>query len=137
MNRVTLLFSRAGLLAAGLAAQACADGAQEVPVPGTAVVSLSSANADGAILLRVTGPGFTGTPVSAGSSTKLYWRQVSEEEIMVALFGTISAGALFQVAIPDVGAAAQYAGTILDVADRADDQRTELGGYGVEVGVAR
>lgn len=125
----------AALAAAGWVLQGCGDG-QDVGVPGTAVVSLASTATDGAILVRVTGPGFVGAPVTAGSSTRLYWRQVSEDEIVVALFGTISGAALFQVEIPDTRAATRYAGTVLDVADRSDAQRTDLGGYTITVAVA-
>jgi hypothetical protein len=134
MKGAQLILS-AGLLGAGLALVACSESGPEIPVEGTAVVSLTSNATDGAILLRVTGPGFE-TPQAAGSGSVLHWRQVSESEIVVAVFGAIGNGALFRVAIPDVRKVGQYVGSVLQVADRNDDLRSELSGYRLDVRVA-
>jgi hypothetical protein len=124
----------AGLLGAGLALQACSDNGPVV-TQGTAVVSLSTTATDGAILVRVMGPGFA-TPRPGGSGTVVHWRQVSETEIVVAVFGAISSGALFAVEIPDTRRVGEYVGTVLQVADRNDDLRPTLSGYSLDVRVA-
>lgn len=120
------------LAAAGLLA--CSDSPGE-PVAGLAVVSLVSPGTDGAILVRVTGPGFE-TPQVAGSGTALYWRQVSESEIVVAVFGAIGSGALFRVGIPNQRMTGQYQAAVLQAADRNDAERTDLAGYSVTLAVA-
>jgi hypothetical protein len=122
------------LTLAAAALLACSDGPGE-PVAGVVVASLTSPSTDGAILLRVTGPGFE-PPQVAGSGTALYWRQVSESEIVVAVFGAISAGALFRVEVPHHGRIGQYHATVLQVADRNDEERSDLAGYSVTLAVA-
>ena len=130
-GRLTL---RAGLLVAAAAMLGCGDSPGEVTA-GLAVVSLASPFTDGAILVRLTGPGF-GTPQVAGSGAVVHWRQVSETEIVVAVFGAVSTGTLFRVEVPNLRKIERYQATVLQVADRNDAERSDRSAHVVQVATA-
>ena len=118
------------VLAAG-----CGDGT-DPPQPGLATVSLTTPNSDdGAVLVRVTGQGLSSAQASS-SSYLVYWRLVSETELHVAVFGSVSAGPMFTVQVSDVRQLSAYTGTVEQVADRNDALRSSLSGYGVTVSSA-
>jgi len=123
-------------LALVAATAACRDATGPGRTPGTAVISLRSSTADGAVLVRVTGPGFA-TPQAIASGDVLYWRQNSATEIVVAVFGVIAAGPTFRVDVPDAGRIGEYQATVVQVADRFDAERTDLTGYGASLAVAQ
>lgn len=114
--------------ALALVVGACGDNGVEVPVPGTLTVALTSTATDGAILLTLTGPDLP-QPQRANPSFKLYWRLVSSSEMRVMVFGTLSDGPLFTLAVSDVKYTTGYKGTVLQVADRSDALRSDLSGY--------
>ena len=127
----------AGVLAMLAAMPGCRDAGGPEPItPGTAVVSLASAATDGAILMRVTGPGFS-TPQAVSSDAVLYWRQNSESEIVVAVFGAVTNGPVFRVDVPDTRNIGRYQATVLQVADRSSTERTDLTSYGAHVTAAQ
>ena len=108
------------------------------PGPATATVTLTSAVTEGAILLRVTGPPrvtgplFEGAPLAARRDLLLYSRQVSESELVVAVFGSVTSGPLFQVDIPDGRLVGGYTATIVQVAD-PENELQDVSGYSVAV----
>ncbi len=119
-----------------LMAGACGGGVTSPAAPATATATLSSTATDGAILLRVTGPGFDNAPVAANEGLLLYSRQVSESEWMVAVFGNVADGALFTVGVPDGRKISSYAASVVQVADRGNDLRIALAGYSVVLTVS-
>lgn len=127
MTRTPFLVLTVCSLAAAIGMGACGDGPSG-PTPGTATVSLTSPATDGGMLLTLTGSGLT-EPKAANPSFTVYWRLVSATELRVAVFGAITAGPLFTVDVLDVSSVGAYQGTVLQVADRSDQLRTDLSAY--------
>ena len=118
-----------GLLLAGLAACGGDGGtADPVPEPGTLVVSLTTPNADdAAILLRITGPGIT--QVAAANAGQYMKVLLEGDDLTAVLVGDLASGALIRFHVPDVGAVASYASSVLQVANETNALRGSTGGY--------
>ena len=128
---------RLGLAAAiGALALACRSDTTAPPIAGVLAASLvSPVTDDGAVLVRVVGPGIEGVQ-SAASSYVVCWRQVSATDATVMVLGNLDRGPLFTVAVPDVHRSGEYRTLVLDVADRADASRSSTDGYAVSLDAA-
>ena len=82
---------------------------------------------DGAILLELRGPDIHA--LAATNSSLQVFSDTSSAPIRTVVAGSLSAGALLTFHVPDVGAAASYTATIVDVADRQNKLRSGLTGY--------
>jgi hypothetical protein len=136
---------RTACLAAWVALGACGEGGGGPTTPGQdsipagpadAVLSLASSAADGAILLRVTGPGM-GAPAVTDSTRVLHWRLASDTELVVVVFGILVNGELLRMEIPDGRQIERYVGTVIEVAGKTDTLRADLSGYTLRLAVAR
>jgi len=128
MNAPRMVCGAIALLASALLV-GCNDSVAGPAGPGTVTVALTSAVTDGAIFLRVTGPGFESGPAAGKPGLLVYSRQVSDSELAVAVFGSITSGALFRVDIPESRKVESYSATIVQVADRENDLRGDLSSY--------
>lgn len=121
----------AAILAAGALLAACGEQKGPTtpdPVPGTLELRLMTPNAaDGAILVSVSGPERIQSVQAAG--TYLLHARVSGSAFKAALFGPLASGPLLRFAVPDVGKAAAYQATVVEVADDASNLRASLSGY--------
>lgn len=124
-----------GVLLASALMVACGDGTGPDRA-ATATATLSSSATDGAILLRVTGPGFDDAPVAVSQGQLLYSRQVSDSELAVAVFGPIANGALFNVRIPDGSKVRDYTVSVIQVADSSNELRDDPSNYKVAITLA-
>jgi hypothetical protein len=124
----------ASVLLVSAALSACGDGTTQPAGSVTATATLSAPVTDGAVLLRVSGPGF-GTVTAAETGTALYSRQVSDSEMVVAVFGTIASGPLFAVDLPAGRSPEEYAATVTQAADQSNDLRQDLSGYTISITV--
>ena len=117
------------LVAGGLA---CGE-STEPPRDGTATISLTTPQTDdGAVAVTLTGPGISNlTP--ANSSYRVFWRLVSQDELRAIVVGNVAAGPLFSVRVADVGNLSRYAGSVTQLATRADALRDDRSGYAVTV----
>jgi hypothetical protein len=121
----------ATLAGAGVALATCDDGAGPLtPAGGTTelLVSLLSPNADGGLLLTLTGPSLP-EPVPEPGFWRFFTRRVSDTEIRMVIFGSISAGPLFSLTVPDAAATSEYGATIIEVSGQDDQVRSNLNGY--------
>ncbi|HUF50620.1 MAG TPA: hypothetical protein VMN60_07305 [Longimicrobiales bacterium] len=138
MNRKLRLTCAALLVIA--AGAACGDDNAGPPTPGTLLLSLTTPAADdGAVLVRLTGPGITGVQ-PASSSHQLFWRLASEEEARAIVIGGIQSGPLLTVHVPDVRRASEYAAELGEVAALSDSLRAAITGYSLQltrIGAAR
>jgi hypothetical protein len=119
-------------------AASCGDGDEGPtgPVGGTLTVTLTTPNADdGALLLRVDGPGMTEVTSAAPSlySRFLETLQGDDGEVTAVFVGDVSSGPLFTFRVADLAAAASYEATLLQVADRTNELRGSTEGYVLEV----
>ena len=129
------------VLCAALAASAsCGDGDEEGPtgpVAGTLTVTLTTPFPDdGAVLLRIDGPGMTNVTSAAPTlySRFLETLQGNDDQVTAVFVGDVTSGPLLTFRVPDAGAAASYEVTLLQAADRANQLRASTAGYTVEVG---
>lgn len=130
MKQTLLTLPLAALL---LVAPACGDGPTE-PVAGALAVTLTSPNADeGAVLFEITGQGI-GILAPADPSYRLFSLPIGAAMVRAVVVGDLSSGALVHFSVPDVGAAASYRATVIEVADRANQLRSRLGEYGLSIG---
>ena len=122
-----------GILAAMLLAAAGSCSSSSGPVAGVLTVSLRTPNAgaDGAILLRVTGPQAL-TSLTAGTGLRAFTQPLSTVT-KVALTGPLTNGAILTFGVADVGQAAQYSASIQGVAASNDFQLRSLAGYHLTV----
>jgi hypothetical protein len=128
---------RAGVsvLVASALMVACGDGTGPAG-SAAATVTLSSSATDGAILLRVTGPGFDDAPEAVSQGQRLYSRQISDSELVVAEFGPIANGPLFTVRIPNGSRMGSYSVTVIQVSDPTNELRDDLSKYQVAITLA-
>lgn len=124
---------RRALLALVLAlAPACEH--DTAPVAGLLNVSLTTPNsgADGAILLRIAGPAAL-TSAASGGGLRLFTQQAPFGTTnSFVLTGTVAAGTILTIGVPDLSQASAYVPTILQVATPAYQLRT-LTGYSLRV----
>ncbi len=122
-------------LALVLVAPACSNdqaGPTKQPTPGTATVALVTPNADdGAVLLRLTGPGLSNP--QPNQAYLLYSRIVNSNELRVIVVSDLGATALITLHVDDRNRVSEYAGTVVDAASRSDQSRSSLAGYAVKI----
>jgi hypothetical protein len=128
MNRLSLKLVAA--VALGLmAGVACEEDGVTGPFPGTVVVTLTTPHADdGALLLTISGGGITG-PESLASSNLLFYRALDTSSMNLAIVGNVVSGPLLSFEVPDIGRAAEYTVTLIEVADEENELRESLVGY--------
>lgn len=90
----------------------------------------------GAVMLTITGPAVP-TEVGATQPGVIVHQRAVAAGTSVALFGSIAAGELLRMRVPDVGAAASYQATVREVAGEDNALREDLAGYGATVAAAR
>lgn len=102
-------------------------------MPGTLTVQLVTPNADdGAILFDLTGPAAAADIVAVPQGAVVHSR-VNGTTTRVAVFGSLSAGALLRFSVPDVNAAPQYAAKVTEASDRNNALRSGVTGYQLTV----
>lgn len=123
---------RSGLLLAGAVfLGTCGDSptAPTPPEPGTLVATLQGARSgDGALIVRVRGPGAIGALAPARAGYVLHARAAGDSA-RAALFGEVVSGPLFQLSVPDVHRIAEYRATVVEVSDEANTLRDDVSGY--------
>ena len=131
MSRLRWIFAMVAALSVGAA---CSDnptggGAR----PGTLTLRLTTPHADdGAMTFEVSGAPIDGA-TAVDASLRLFTRRESGSTVIGAVVGALDNGAVVTLHVPDVGAAARYTTTVLEVADRQDALRASLAGYALTV----
>ena len=131
MNSSRWIFA---IIALPLLGAACSnDVAGGGPQAGSLTLRLTTPHADdGALTFQVSGPAIDGA-AAANASLRLFTRREGSATVVGAVVGTLANGAVITLHVPDVGAAARYSATVLEVADRQDALRTALTGYALTV----
>jgi hypothetical protein len=121
------------LLLTAVAITACGDDSAEPPIPGSLLLSVTTpATDDGAILVRVSGPGIMGVqPTSSGQD--MFWRLASEDEARAIVIGAVQTGPLLTIQVPDVNRVAEYTAEVGEVAAESDAIRAALTGYSLSL----
>ncbi len=103
------------------------------PVAGTLTVRLTTPGAgpDGAIMLTIAGPAAI-TSATAPSGLRVFHPGFGATATSFAVTGTLAAGPILTVSVPDVNQVAQYAAAIQQVAG-TDYQLRALAGYALTV----
>ena len=121
------------LLAAAAFLSACDAGEPATPLPGELTVSLATPSpADGALLVTVTGPD-AASAVRAASPGSVVRTRTQGTTTTVAVFGTVAAGPLLRLSVPDVRQAKRYTATVTEAADLGNAVRPSLAGYALTV----
>lgn len=126
------LFPRAALLLAAALLPACDAGAPAKPQPGDLTVTLATPNTDGAMVVTLTGPGVA-SAVQAAAPGAVVRSLTQGGTTTVAVFGTLGAGPLLRVTVPDVRQAKQYTAVVREAADAQNAPRESLAGYALTV----
>ena len=93
-------------------------------VPGVLTLSLTTPHADDrAMMLSISGPGPITEITSSGTSYVLHSR-ASGTGFRVAVFGSLTSGALLRFSVPDVNKASSYQAAVLEVSDAANALRS-------------
>lgn len=128
------IVSAAALLLAAALVSGCDAGEPATPQPGELTLTLSTPNpADGALLVAITGPGAVASVRSAVADGVVQSRTAGTTTT-VAVFGTLAAGPLLRISVPDVRQAQRYAATVREAADAENHLRPSLAGYALAVG---
>ena len=120
----------------GLSLAACSEASgPPVPKPGdlTLKLSLPSSSDDRAMIVSISGPEAIGTIASASPSYTVFGR-ANGTTAKVAVFGTLTSGAMVKFAVPDINRVAEYTGLVTEVSGPANELRSQLAGYSVTVG---
>ena len=130
MTRKLCILAAAVLLLDGAA---CGGDSTPPAQPGPLRMSLTTPNTDdGAILFEVSGPAIdTLAPVNA--SYRLSTRRIGNTTVRAVLAGPVAGGTLAILEVPDIGAASSYTATVIEVADRQNQLRSQLTGYQLQV----
>jgi hypothetical protein len=125
---------RAALFLAAVLLSACGGdgGTPAQPLPGDLTVSLATPNADGALLIAITGPDAVGAVQAAAPGTVVR-AQTQGTTTTVAVFGTLAAGPLLRLTVPDTRQAGHYTATVREAADTQNALRGSLAGYALAV----
>jgi hypothetical protein len=100
---------------------------------GTLTLRLTTPHADdGAMTFQVSGAPID-SAFAANGSLRLFTRRDGSSAVVGVVVGVLADGAGMTLHVPDVGATARYAATVLEVADRQDALRTSLAGYALTV----
>lgn len=106
------------------------------PPPGSAVVSLTTPNADdGALIVTLQGPGISMLQASNAAHI-MYSRVASAQESRITLIGDVSGGPLFTFRLGDGQALSAYTASVQQVAARSDLLRASTAGYQVTLAAA-
>ncbi len=131
MNTSGWILAVGAVLLGGVACSNDATGGD--PLGGTLTLRLTTPHADdGAMRFVVSGPAID-TAEAINASLRLFTRSEGGSTVVGAVVGTLANGAVITLHVPDVGAAARYTATVLEVADRQDALRTSLAGYALTV----
>lgn len=103
------------------------------PTPGTLTVSLTrpSGVTTGAVIMTLNGPGAITQVAGAAGGYRVYSRPVTGG-VRVAVFGTLTPGALVRFHVPDTGDADEYTAAVLEVAG-TDNELEPATGYGLAI----
>ena len=105
-----------------------------VAVPGTLTARLVTPNADdGAIILEISGPSAVSDVATPVQGAVVHSR-TDGNTVKVAVFGSLTAGAIVRFSVPDVNAASQYSAKVTDASDRTNALRAGVTGYAVSIG---
>ena len=131
MSRSRWIFAIVAALSVGAA---CSDNPTSVSArAGTLTLRLTTPHADdGAMTFEVSGAPIDGA-TAVDASLRLFTRRESGSTVIGAVVGALDNGAVVTLHVPDVGAAARYTTTVLEVADRQDALRASLAGYALTV----
>jgi hypothetical protein len=103
------------------------------PPPGSAIVTLTTPVADdGAVVVRVQGPGLT-TLQTASSGYTFYSRLAGEQDARVIVLGNLVGGPMFTFKMATGASAADYTATLEQVASRADALRAAHTNYSLTI----
>jgi len=120
-------------MAALFVSVACSDQPTNAGSERTLTLRLTTPHPDdGALTFQLSGPVIDSVSAANGS-LQLFTRRVDGATIVGAVVGPLADGAIVTLHVPDVGAAAGYTATVLEVADRADAVRASLAGYALNV----
>jgi hypothetical protein len=119
------------------AASSCGDAklTDPTPVPGRLIVALDGGTTQaGAVLLILRGDGIT-APTSLDSERQVFVQALETDPAAyrIAVVGERVAGALFSFAVPDVNRRDAYSVTLLDVADEANQLRSDVSQFRLSV----
>ena len=123
---------RAVLLLAAALLPACDAAAPAKPLPGDLTVSLATPYTDGALLIAITGPDAVGA-VQAAAPGAVVRARTQGTTTTVAVFGTLAAGPLLRLSVPDVRQAERYTATVTEAADDQNAPRASLSVYALTV----
>jgi len=127
MNGSRWVFAIIAILLLGVACSNDATGGQMQA--GTLTLRLTTPHPDdGAMTFQVSGAPID-SAVAINGSLRLFTRREGSSTVVGAVVGALANGALITLDVPDVGAAARYTATVLEVADRQDALRASLTGY--------
>lgn len=127
MNCSRWVFAIIAILVLGVACSNDATGGQMQA--GTLTLRLTTPHADdGAMTFQVSGAPID-SAVAINGSLRLFTRREGRSTVVGAVVGALGNGAVITLDVPDVGAAARYTATVLEVADRQDALRASLTGY--------
>jgi len=131
MSRSRWIFAMVAALSVGAA---CSDNPTSGSArAGTLTLRLTTPHADdGAMTFEVSGQPIDSATV-ANASLRLFTRRESGSTVIGVVVGALANGAVVTLHVPDVGAAAGYSATVLEVADRQDALRASLAGYALDV----
>ena len=107
----------------------CRDGASP-PVPGRLKVKLVSTNVDAGVMVTI-----TGARVDSARTNHLYFaaRRVSDTEFRLVVGGTVAAGVIAEIWVPDTRAVANYSASVVEAAVPTTLAQRVLANYTVQV----
>jgi hypothetical protein len=119
------------------AASSCGDAklTDPAPVPGMLIVALDGGTTQaGAVLLILRGQGIT-APTSLDPTRQLFVQALETDPTAyrIAVVGERVAGPLFSFAVPDVNRREGYSVTLLEVADEANELRSDVAQFRLSV----
>ena len=108
------------------------------PAPvSDAVIALVTPNTnDGAVILSITGPDIAAVQ-AADSHYVVFANLTSSQEARVIVLGDLVAGPILKLHFATTNPPSAYAGTVQQVATRADSVRASTSGYQLTVAAAR
>ncbi len=125
------IFATVAALLVGVACSEDSTGAGATA--GTLILRLTTPHADdGAMTFEVNGPP-NDSATAATAGLRLFTRRADRSTVVGAVVGALANGAVITLHVPDVGAAARYSATVVEVADRGDALRASLTGYALTV----
>lgn len=131
MNTARWMLAMVAVLLVGVSCSDYATGGGKQA--GTLTLHLTTPHVDdGVMSFRVRGPAID-SALAGNGSLRLFTRREDDSTVVAVVVGTLVSGAVVTLQVPDVGAAAGYSATVLEVADRQDALRASLAGYALTV----